>query len=860
MKPILFSLMIVFAIGEALCQNFSSALEHEVFVDNQGIMRWVSNKKEVALFGANYCLPSACDYRAAGLFTDDRKKVVDEDMVHFARMGWDALRLCFWGDWENSDKSGNLIENDHLDLLDYVILKAKERGIYMLLSPIVTYSSLWPDAMNDTTSVDGFSVHFKKSELGTDPEAISAQCNYWIQLLNHINPYTGIALKDEPYILFLETINEPLHHSDNLTGSVAYINALVDAIRSTGCKKLIFHNYSQDHKIGEALRISKIDGVSFAWYPTGLNSGYTLQGNYLRSVDDYPPMFYRDIKGMPRIVYEFDSADLNAGYMYPAMIRTFRSVGAQFVTMFSYDMLVSAPYNQGWNTHLLNMIYTPAKAVSAMISARAMKNLPLYKSYGDYPQNTSFGNFKVNYERNNSIMNSKEIYMYANSTFEKPVNIVSLRQIVGVGSSPVVKYTGLGIYFLDKISDGLWRLEVYPDALTVKDPFCYREKPEVVIRIISKDQSMTFSLPDLGNSFTVNPINKGNNFSTKTKNATFTIRPGVYILASGDFNKDSLPEKIGQLGFTEFVCPPDEQLPIQVMVKAAPEYIVDRPIDITAQVASLADPEKVELVARFQSEDKSCRFKMVPSDKYLYHCEIPAGIFSEGNLNFYIEVILNNQVFMFGRKDEGKPDEKSSFTIKLINSHTPLVLFNPAVDFHRLSFTRIGDNIRQGLFKLVDIPNEGMAISMQLPLFLDPNIKDYTASLVIKDRILSRSNDLTNAKYIKLKAKGNCEETAILSLVETDGTTWMKRLNLTKDWKTYCIPFSDFIIGQGVKLPQPFPEQWNYWISPATGRGENNDVMNIFKVERLLFSLRNERGIKYMNDPQMEVGDVYIEF
>ncbi|MGB4466417.1 MAG: hypothetical protein WBI55_09945, partial [Eubacteriales bacterium] len=81
MKLIIFSLMIVFAIGEALCQNHSFLQQHEVFVDDQGIIRWVSGKKEVALFGANYCLPSACDYRAAGFFTDDRKKVVDEDMA-----------------------------------------------------------------------------------------------------------------------------------------------------------------------------------------------------------------------------------------------------------------------------------------------------------------------------------------------------------------------------------------------------------------------------------------------------------------------------------------------------------------------------------------------------------------------------------------------------------------------------------------------------------------------------------------------------------------------------------------------------------------------------------------------------------
>jgi hypothetical protein len=67
-----------------------------VYVDEQGTIRWTKTKNEVALFGANYCLPSACDYRAAGLFTDDRKKAVDQDMAHFARMEWDALRLCLW--------------------------------------------------------------------------------------------------------------------------------------------------------------------------------------------------------------------------------------------------------------------------------------------------------------------------------------------------------------------------------------------------------------------------------------------------------------------------------------------------------------------------------------------------------------------------------------------------------------------------------------------------------------------------------------------------------------------------------------------------------------------------------------------
>jgi hypothetical protein len=88
-----------------------------VYQDKNGIVKWSDNKQEVSLFGANYCLPSACDYRAARYVTQDLKKVVDEDMAHFARMGWDALRLCLWGDYENSDSAGNLIDNDHLNLM-----------------------------------------------------------------------------------------------------------------------------------------------------------------------------------------------------------------------------------------------------------------------------------------------------------------------------------------------------------------------------------------------------------------------------------------------------------------------------------------------------------------------------------------------------------------------------------------------------------------------------------------------------------------------------------------------------------------------------------------------------------------------
>lgn len=108
----------LFVPGVIHAQKKTSGYIEKVYQDKDGIVRWTDSKKEVALFGANYPLASATAYRAAGYITNDRKKVIDQDMAHFARMGYDGLRLILWGDWENTDYEGNLLINDHLDLLE----------------------------------------------------------------------------------------------------------------------------------------------------------------------------------------------------------------------------------------------------------------------------------------------------------------------------------------------------------------------------------------------------------------------------------------------------------------------------------------------------------------------------------------------------------------------------------------------------------------------------------------------------------------------------------------------------------------------------------------------------------------------
>ena len=852
-----------------VCFQLNAQKPRAVFQDQTGVVRWSDNKQEVSLFGANYCLPSACDYRAAKYVTNDLKKMVDEDMAHFARMGWDGLRLCLWGDYENSDSLGNLVNNDHLNLMDYVIFKAKQRGIYFLFSPIVTYSSQFPDAMRDTINRPvGFSAHYKKNELGTNPNAIAAQQNYLRQILNHVNPYTGIALKDEPGILFIEMINEPTHHSKDVEGSVRYINALVDAVRSTGCDKILYHNYSQDFNMAKPIGQSKVQGVSFAWYPTGLNSGNTLQGNYLPGIDRFSTEMLRpEISKLSRIVYEFDAADLLNGYMYPAMARSFRGVGAQFAAMFSYDMLATAPYNLGWQTHCLNMVYTPKKAVSAIIAAEVMKQVPRYKDYGNYPDNTSFGPFRVSYSEDLSEMVTQDKFFYANNTSTVPKDIPALKNIVGFGSSSVVKYDGKGIYYLDKIKSGVWRLEVYPDAVQISDPYNRPSPDKLVFRSLTKAWNMNVNLPDLTGAFAVHPLNPGNDYHTTASEGWFTIRPGVYILTSDkNFNKEGLPPSIGFVGMTEFYMPEDQELPTQVILNHQPAYYAGKPITITANVYANKEPQSVSL---YLKGGRGFPIPMKKDTGYLYKAEIPANRAIEGWMEYSIVVRDGNTVINYPSGINKTPsdwdyNEVAVWKSAVVKEKTALRLINPAEDAGKLSFTRIGDGIRFGIYKLIPSSETGEAsFRLELALSYDANLNDYTLSIPVKDKIISRSRDISMATTLTLNARGiNQKQQAYITLVENDGTAWTKKVPLKEEWSEIPIPLNQLEISKSLLLPMGYPGEWKYWIEPSRLRGRKGDKVKIENIEWIQLSVRqsNMKKEDARKSSFIDIASAFIQF
>lgn len=827
-----------------------------VLVDRRGVIRWQDDQREVVLFGANYVLPGASDYRAAGYVGADRKRVIVEDMAHFARLGWDGIRLTFWGDWEATDTLGNLLRNDHLDLLDWLVARARERGIYMLLSPIQLYSSTWPEALQDTTP-PGFGRRHDRSRMGTDPAAIAAQANYLHQLLEHVNPYTGIAYKDEPAILFIELVNEPVHHPQDLEGSVRYINTLVEAVRRTGTQKLIVFNVSQDLRITEAILRSPLQGITYGWYPTGLNAGRELVGNHLRAVDAYPHMQDTILAHLPRLVYEFDAPDTRSAAMYPAMARTFRAGGVQFAAMFSYDMLATASRNLGWQTHYLNLVYTPAKAMGAVIAAETMRRLARSTGWPPYPDNLHFGDVRISGEPDHAELMAADAVLYSGTTASLPPDPSAVRRIAGVGSSPLVRYDGEGIYFLDRLRPGLWRLEVYPDAVPVRDPFEPPRRDKVVTRAIARTRSMTVTLPDLGGGFTVQRIAKTNPQDATSpprgqRNAVaghFTLTPGVYLLsAGGPVDLGTLPTHVGPLGLTEYHAPPPDTLPLTIERLSGSSALAGRDVALRVRVVDTMPPDSVVAFLRPLGRPTERAVRLEPAPGYTWSGTIPRQALLAGPWRLVVAAFRDGMALSFPGAIRGMPwdwnwHDSASWPLEVVAPDTPVTLFDPGTDADHLAFSRIGDGGRQGRFRI------GRSVVTGQPTFRfefpgsgsGPEGNDYTASLVVRERILAREETITQAERIILRARGlGPEHTVFLTLMEADGTSWVASVTLDSTWRELALPLSLFSAGRGVMLPQGFPEQWNYWVGPAAGRGGAGDQLRADRLERIQLSLRQD--------------------
>ncbi|MCU0874499.1 MAG: cellulase family glycosylhydrolase, partial [Pirellulaceae bacterium] len=584
-------------------------------VDPQGVLRWRDDSSEIALFGVNYYAPFTVDHEGLKALGEDPRRTIERDVAHFQRLGLDAIRLHVF-DRQISDLAGNLVASEHLDLFDYLVSCCRQRGIYTVLTPI----AWWPYHVGSR----GFSSRFTMPEMTSQPEARRAQETYLRQFLQHVNPYTSRAYKDEPAVVAIELINEPLYEPGTTVAQVRqYIDDLAAAVRSTGAPQPIFYNGWADME--SAVGQSSIEGCTFGWYPTGLVSGGCLRGNYLSAVDDFPRMRLPGLAHKAKIVYEFDAADVPGRVMYPAMARAFRSGGAQIACQFQYDPLPLAAYNYGWQTHYLNLVYAPGKTLSFAIAAEAFRQTPRLSRFEAYPANTAFGPFRIDFPRDLSMMISDEAFLYSNDTDERPPDAERLLRIAGCGRSPLVAYDGTGAYFLDRLADGLWRLEVYPDAVWVSDPHAATSLQREVSRVIWATREMTVRLPNLGDNFRLRRLAPEEGPVTCATAGRFHVEPGAYVLARAGVE---LPAEVA----TEFYAPRPQYADPAAWLRVPDTWRQGFDVPVQATIAS-SDVMDV----RFHWGDSSV-IPLESAGRYVYQGRVPGAALSPGEFSARLEV------------------------------------------------------------------------------------------------------------------------------------------------------------------------------------------------------------------------------
>lgn len=488
-----------------------------------GVLRYEGGG-EVALWGVNYYPQSWYQFDNMKRLGVDMNKAIRDDLDDMLRMGVQVIRIHIF-DREISDGEGNLVDNEHLDLLDYLVSEGTRRGIYFMFTPIA-----WWGGPNENP--DSFSARTPKQYMFCDPISVKAQANYLRNWLNHTNRYTGRRYKDEPAICALEIHNEPAYADYNammdpdaryynesreflapfkerlrarwrewcsrngIEGEKRffplfryqvmsdYLETMFKAIRHTGARQPIacalFDTIGQGD-LTSAIADSRCEAVTTGGY-AGAWDKVGDGVNYLPYADNHE--LDPRLNGKVRLVYEFDGIKTFGSYLYPALARRYRNMGVQIACMFQYDSSTTAEWNTDWDAHYLNLAYTPGKAVSFRIGGRVFSDLPRGAVFPTAGTTQRFGNCLVSFDHNISVYSGDSVYLSSAPYSGAPLLDAPRRPklVMGVGDSPFASYAGTGIYTID--TDYAKRradLTVNPDAEIVGDPWRPRADRSAVV-------------------------------------------------------------------------------------------------------------------------------------------------------------------------------------------------------------------------------------------------------------------------------------------------------------------------------------------------------------------------------------------
>ena len=185
--------------------------------------------------------------------------------ARFASLGVNVIRLhaadapigdspCSWSscrkapllDYEKG--TSRLFNPEGLDRFDYLIAKLKEKGIYLHIDLIVARAFLEGDGLEYPGGVNSCMKRYPMY----NARLIELQKEYAKELLCHVNPYTGLALKDDPAVMTVQINNEESAIKGNVGGDAGENMNPYKAEVSRRFGDFLLEKYGNREKLREA--------------------------------------------------------------------------------------------------------------------------------------------------------------------------------------------------------------------------------------------------------------------------------------------------------------------------------------------------------------------------------------------------------------------------------------------------------------------------------------------------------------------------------------------------------------------------------------------------------------------------------
>lgn len=173
-------------------------VKHFVTINREG--HFSVDGKRIRFFGVNLAAGGAFPTKSKAAFIAGRMRKMGINIVRFHHMDnpWSTASLFEWG------ADTRHLNPVTLDRFENLIYQLKQNGIYANINLHCSRTVKTADGIADADSL----ADYGKGVNLFDPDLIALQKEYAQQLLTHVNPYTGLALVDDPVMAMLEIVNE----------------------------------------------------------------------------------------------------------------------------------------------------------------------------------------------------------------------------------------------------------------------------------------------------------------------------------------------------------------------------------------------------------------------------------------------------------------------------------------------------------------------------------------------------------------------------------------------------------------------------------------------------------------------------